>query len=197
MRAEGITIRRGFPPDQRDAAARVYWEAFGGKLGRVMGPDARALEFLRAGLRPDHCFSALDGVGRLVGLAGFKTPQGSFSAGTRADLRRIYGRIGAVWRLALLRLLTDEVDNRRFLIDGIAVTEQARGQGIGTALLAELCAEARRRGYEAVRLEVIETNTRARALYEREGFVATRTDRLGLLRYAFGFRAATTMIRPL
>ena len=42
---------------------------------------------------------------------------------------------------------------------------------------------------------MIETNPRARALYEREGFIATRTDRLGLLRYAFGFDAATTMIR--
>lgn len=43
--AHGFSLRRGFPLDQRDAAARIYWDAFGGKLGRVMGPDARALAF--------------------------------------------------------------------------------------------------------------------------------------------------------
>lgn len=197
MHPEVFSIRRGFPMDQRDEAARIYWGAFGDKLGRVMGPDRRALEFLTRGLRPDHCFSALDGNGRLIGLAGFKSVQGSFSGGTRRDLRRVYGTFGSAWRAGLLRLLSHEVDNERFLIDGIAVAPGARGRGIGTALITALCREAKRRGYPAARLEVIEGNPRARALYEREGFVATHTDQLGLLRFAFGFAAATTMVRLL
>lgn len=53
-----------------------------------------------------------------------------------------------------------------------------RGRGVGTALIDTLCREAARRGYQAIRLEVIDANPRARALYEREGFIATRTDRL-------------------
>ncbi|NPD17249.1 GNAT family N-acetyltransferase [Xinfangfangia sp. D13-10-4-6] len=183
--------------DQREEAARIYWQAFGGKLSRVMGPDARALAFLNRGLRPDHCFAAMDWQGRLVGLAGYKSVQGSFSGGTRSDLRRAYGRFGSAWRAGLLRLLSNEVDNERFLIDGIAVSPAARGKGIGTALINALCDEALRRGYREARLEVIDGNPRARALYERQGFVATHTDRLGLLRYAFGFDAATTMIRVL
>lgn len=197
MQPEPFSIRRGFPGDQREEAARLYWQAFGGKLSRVMGPDGRALRFLARGLRTDHCFSALDGRGRLIGLAGFKSELGSFSGGTRSDLRRVYGVIGSAWRAGLLRLLSHEVDNERFLIDGIAVTPGAQGRGVGTALIAALCREAERRGYEAIRLEVIEGNPRARALYERLGFVATHTDHLGLLRYAFGFKAATTMVRPL
>lgn len=197
MRPEHFSIRRGFPLDQRDEAARIYWEAFGAKLGRVMGPDARALAFLTSGLRPDHCFSALDDSGRLIGLAGFKSVQGSFSGGTSRDLRRVYGVFGSAWRAGLLRLLSHEVDNERFLIDGIAVAAQSRGLGVGTALITTLCREAKRRGYPSVRLEVIEGNPRARALYEREGFAATHTDQLGLLRFAFGFAAATTMVRQL
>ena len=195
--AHGFSLRRGFPLDQRDAAARIYWDAFGGKLGRVMGPDARALAFLTRCLRPDHCFSALDGSGRLIGLAGFKSVQGSFSGGTRRELRQAYGAFGSAWRAGLLRLLSHEVDNERFLVDGIAVAPEARGRGVGTALIDALCREAARRGYQAIRLEVIDANPRARALYEREGFIATRTDRLGLLRFAFGFDSATTMIRVL
>ncbi|WP_226933814.1 GNAT family N-acetyltransferase [Pseudogemmobacter faecipullorum] len=201
MRAErqlrDVTIRHGFPPEQRALAARIYWQAFGSKLMRVMGPDARALAFLERGLKPDHCWSALDQQGRLIGLAGYKTPYGSFSGGSRRDLTRVYGRFGAAWRAGLLRLLASEIDNHRFLIDGIAVACHARGQGVGQALLAALYEEARGRGYTAIRLEVVDTNSRARALYEREGFAAIATDRLGLLRYAFGFSAATTMVRVL
>ena len=202
MQAEGallqpVTIRRGFPPEQRAQAARIYWEAFGGKLMRVMGPDERALAFLERGLKPDHCWSALDGAGQLIGLAGYKTPYGSFSGGSRRDLNRVYGRFGAAWRAGLLRLLASEIDNHRFLIDGIAVTRHARGQGVGQALLGALYREARGRGYAAIRLEVVDTNARARALYDREGFAPVATDRLGLLRYAFGFSSATTMVRVL
>ena len=194
---QGVTIRRGFPTGQRALAAEIYWEAFGSKLMRVMGPDARAIAFLEHGLKADHCWSALDASGRLIGLAGYKTPYGSFSGGSRRDLNRIYGRFGAAWRAGLLRLLASDVDNHRFLVDGIAVARHARGQGVGRALLAALYGEARGRGYAAIRLEVVDTNSRARALYEREGFAAIATDRLGLLRYAFGFTSATTMVRIL
>jgi hypothetical protein len=48
-----------------------------------------------------------------------------------------------------------------------------------------------------VRLDVIQDNFRARALYERQGFHAVRTDQLGLLRFLFGFASSTVMVRPL
>lgn len=190
-------VIRGFPEAQRAQAARLYWEAFGGKLGAVLGPEKRALAFLSSVLRADHCFGALDDEGRLIGVAGFKSPQGAFAGGGFQRLRAAYGLPGALWRSLALWALAHEVDNHRFLIDGIAVTRAARGKGLGHALIEALCAEARARGYDAIRLEVIDTNWRARALYEREGFVATRTEKLGLLSPLFGFRAATTMVRPL
>ena len=46
-----------------------------------------------------------------------------------------------------------------------------------------------------VRLEVVDTNPRARALYEREGYVAVRTERTPYLRRAMGFGEVTTMER--
>jgi ribosomal protein S18 acetylase RimI-like enzyme len=190
-------IVRGFPEHQRATAARLYWEAFGGKLSPVLGPDDRALAYLTRVLRADHCFCALDDAEDLIGIAGFKSPEGSFAGGTRADMRAAYGRFGARWRALALWALSHEIDNHRFLIDGIAVTRTARGRGLGTALLDALCAEARRRGYRSIRLEVIDSNWRARALYERQGFLATRTESTGLLRFVFGFSSATTMVRPL
>ncbi len=190
-------IVRGFRASQRAQAAALYWEAFGGKLGTVLGPEDRALSFIADTLRPDHCFTAVDAEGRLLGIAGFKSPEGAFVGGSSAQMRAAYGRIGAAWRSAALWLLSHEVDNHRFLVDGIAVTRAARGLGIGTALLQALCDEGHARGYASIRLDVIDSNWRARALYERHGFLAVRTERLGPLRHIFGFASATTMVRPL
>lgn len=192
-----VTIVPGLADKHREAAARLYWEAFGGKLGAVLGPDEKALAFLNRVIRADHCVSALSRDGELVGIAGFKSPEGSFAGGNAADMRAVYGRIGARWRAAALWLLSHEVDNHRFLVDGIAVARPARSQGIGTALVKALCAEGTTRGYASIRLEVINTNWRARVLYERLGFMATRTEKLGLLRFLYGFASVTTMVRPL
>ncbi len=190
-----VTILRGLPRHQRAAAAALYWQAFGGKLGRVLGPDARALAFLERVIRPDHAIVALDGAGRMLGLAGFKTPQGSFAGGTWRDLSEIYGPLGGLWRAALLRLLQREVDNARFLMDGLCVAREARGQGVGSLLVEAICLEARTRDYAAVRLDVIDSNWRARALYERLGFEVVGEESLGVLRHVFGFRSAKTMVR--
>ena len=191
-----VTIRHGLPEHLRPDAAALYWQAFGGKLGRVMGPNERALQFLQRVIRADHALVALDADGQLLGLAGFKTPAGSFAGGSSADLRAIYGWSGLAWRLPLLALLSREVDNDRFLLDGICVAPAARSLGIGSALMAAIEAEAQSRGYAYVRLDVIDSNWRAKALYERLGYLAIKTDHLGLLRHAFGFDASVTMVKP-
>jgi GNAT superfamily N-acetyltransferase len=151
----GMTIRHGLPPALRADAARLYWLAFGGKLGRVMGPETLAHRFLARVMRDDHAIVALDGT-RLIGLVGFKTPQGAFAGGGFADLRAVYGA-GALWRGAALWMLSREVDNERFLLDGLCVDPAARGMGVGTALLAAIADEARARGYRGVRLDVVDT----------------------------------------
>lgn len=191
-----VTILRGLPEEHRAAAAALYWQAFGDKLGRVMGPEPRALDYLRRVIRADHALAAMEG-DRLLGFAGFKSPRGGFADGGWAEMRPVYGVPGAGWRLALLSALSRQVDNERFLVDGICVMPERRGEGIGAQLVAALCAEAARRGYPAVRLEVIDRNTRARALYERLGFRVVAEEELGLLRLAFGFRRTATMVREL
>ncbi|WP_246831245.1 GNAT family N-acetyltransferase [Pseudotabrizicola formosa] len=190
-------VSLGLPEHLKSQAADLYWQAFGGKLGRVMGPEPRAHAFLLRVMRADHCICALSDDGDLLGIAGFKSAQGSFAGGAVPDLQAVYGRVGAVWRGSLLRLLQTDVDNERFLIDGLCVAPDQRGRGVGTVLVAALIAEAVRRGYPAIRLEVIDTNIRARALYERLGFAAFRSETLGPLRHVFGFSRAVSMVRSL
>jgi ribosomal protein S18 acetylase RimI-like enzyme len=193
----GVTIHRGLPVGLRQAGARLYWDAFGEKLGHVLGPESRAMAFLDRVIEADQCVIALDDNGGLLGLAGFKTDGGSFAGGTLADLRAVYGVWGAFWRGHLLSALNRDIVADVFLMDGICVASSAQGQGVGTALLSALYDEAAARGHRSIRLDVIDSNARARALYDREGFVPVLTSRLGLLRHIFGFSSSTTMMRPL
>ena len=52
----------------------------------------------------------------------------------------------------------------------LAIAPRARGKGVGAALIARALAETARRGLRAIRLEVRESNSAARNLYERCGF---------------------------
>lgn len=189
-----MQVRQGLPEVYRTQAAKLYWEAFGGKLGIVLGPERKGIAFLERSLRPDHCIHALSEEGELIGLAGFKTPNGSFSGGTPEQMTAVYGVFGSSWRRFLLRLLQSEIDNERFLVDGICVARGWRGRGVGTALVDALLGEARWRGYPSVRLDVIDANIRARELYERLGFTPRHSENIGLLRHFFGFSRSTTMI---
>ena len=190
-----MKVEIGFDDSERAQVAAMYWAAFGQKLGRVMGPAPRALAFIEDVLDPTHALCARDNIGTLLGVVGFKTYDSALVGGSWRDLARHYGWFGSTWRITLLALLERDSENQRFLMDGIFVSDAAQGKGVGTALLDGICAEGAARGYTEVRLDVIDSNPRARALYDREGFVAGGVQRLGLLRHVFGFDSATTMIR--
>lgn len=191
-----MIIRAGIPDDQIDIAVDLYWEAFGSKLGKVMGPKRKAIEFIRNVIDPSHAICAVGPDDNLLGVAGFKTSRGALVGGKMADLWKVFG-IGSLWRVAFLALLERDVENKRFLMDGIFVCAPERGKGVGSALLNALYDEARNRGYSEIRLDVIDSNPRAKALYEREGFIAAKSQSLGPLSFVFGFKSATTMVRQL
>jgi len=53
----------------------------------------------------------------------------------------------------------------------LVVVPEARGQGVGRALLRAVCERAAAAGAACVALETAHSNTTAQALYESEGFV--------------------------
>lgn len=188
-------IRRGVLESHRMAAAALYWDAFHGKLGPVLNPPPRGRAFLDRVLDPVFAISAVSPEGRLLGLCGFKTLRGAFVAGSFADLRKVYGFLGALWRAPLLAVLDRKAVPNQLLMDGICVADDARGQGVGTALIAEIMDVAQDLRMKEVRLDVIDTNPRAMRLYRRLGFEVADWHDLGPLGGAFGFRRAATMVR--
>jgi ribosomal protein S18 acetylase RimI-like enzyme len=190
-------VSHGLPEPYRAAAADLYWQAFGGKLGPVMGPPARAQSYLRCVMRLDQCFAIVqDNV--LLGIVGLHTETGTFAGGTARDFGAVYGRLRGLWRLKLLMLVANtDPDVGALMIDGFSVQAAARGQGIGAALLKAVVSYARAQGFDAVQLDVVGSNWRARGFYQRHGFVVQSQRKIGPLRLIFGFDSTVRMQRKL
>jgi len=192
-----LSIVPGLDAAQRGAAAELYWQAFGGKLGRVMGPEPKALAFIQRVMSPGHVLVAQNSAGVVLGVAGFRTCHGSFVGGTFADLREIYGPVSAFWRAAALGLLVRDHHGQGIIVDGLVVRAERRNEGIGEALLEALCSQARTRGHCEISLEVVEENVRARALYQRLGFEVRGKRTSWLTRLLFDFGGVWIMSRKL
>lgn len=191
-----MKIVQGFEEQYRDTVARLFWGAFSDKLGMVLGPEEKALRFVSSVLQPQFSICALEG-DHLLGVAGFKTADGGLVGGELADLTAIYGLLGGLWRGVLLDQLERDLADGQLLMDGIFVDADARGQGVGSALLDAIIERAKQEGLQEVRLDVIDTNPRARALYERQGFEPCGEVNTWPLHRVFKFRKATTMVRKI
>lgn len=188
-----ITYQVGMPETCRAQAVALYDEAFGEKFGVAIS-DARIRQrVFQDGLRTDFAIVALDGE-RLLGIAGFQTPDGALTGGINfAILRARLGWFGSI-RAALVFALYERKPARGELVmDGIAVTADARGRGIGGKLLDEICGYAKAHGFTRVRLDVIDRNPKARKLYARKGFVVTKTEHFPYLRRWLTFGGVATM----
>jgi ribosomal protein S18 acetylase RimI-like enzyme len=182
------------PEAFRADAAALYLTAFGGKIGPVLGCGTRARAFLADSINPAQALAAVSRDGRsLLGVAGMRDASGAFMGGGLAELSRHYGMLGGLARGLALSVLERDAAPGILQMDGICVAEDARGQGVGSALLRAMAAEARSRGAAELRLEVVDTNPRAAALYARNGFREVKRTDVGPLRHLFGFRSAVTM----
>jgi ribosomal protein S18 acetylase RimI-like enzyme len=178
-----------------ERVAELYWEAFGRKLMAALGPPDAGRAFIAEHLHHDRGIVAIDKE-RLVGVAGYREGGRALTGGGMQDVLSAYGPIRGVPRAAILALLERRAAGGELLMDGLAVDAAYRGRGIGSRLLQEVAAVAAETGCRRIRLDVIDVNPRARALYERHGFTAIRTVRTPYLHALMGFRAVTTMHRP-
>ncbi|MFD8973933.1 GNAT family N-acetyltransferase [Streptomyces sp. NPDC059593] len=188
-------VRRGVPEGGAARVAALYWEAFGRKLGAALNPPDKARAFLAAHLHHDRAVTALVD-GEVAGVAGYHLDGRGLLGGGAGDVLSAYGVLRGLHRVALLALLERRPAAGELVMDGIAVAPGHRGAGIGTLLLREIAAVAAEAGCRRIRLDVIDVNPRARALYERHGFAAVHTERTPYLRELMGFGAVTTMHRP-
>lgn len=189
-----IRYQLGVPESLRVEAVRLYDEAFGRKFSVAVPNPQKRRAMLAESFLLAYAVAAIS-KGNLVGLAGFHTTRGALTSGMSAELllERL-GTLGGLWAAIIFSIYARQPQASELLMDGIAVRRDMRGKGIGTHLLNDLKHYARENGFRTIRLDVIDTNPAARRLYEQQGFVPTRTERFGCLRWLLGFGASTTMI---
>ncbi|WP_067489780.1 GNAT family N-acetyltransferase [Actinomadura hibisca] len=193
MITDVLEIRRGLPDAAaRYAAAKLYWAGFSRKMEPVLG-GRQPVELVAKALVPEKVIGAWDG-DRLLGVAFVMDGPQPVLHMSAVDFVHEFGAVAGWWRrlLATFAASSPPADGA-LMLDTLAVSPAARGMGVGTALLNAVVAEARSRGLREVHLEVVDTNPRARALYERFGFVPAGTVRTPYLRRLMGYGAVTAM----
>ena len=194
-----VELAAGVPADLRDQAAEVFFAGFGAKLRRVLGDDERARAFWAAAMAEDGTTLAVDPADRRVLGLMATTDRGHRATDNEwACARAVYGPAAAILRLMLLSVMQHRHRPGELHLEFLAVSPVARSRGVGSRLLQRADEIARERGMERVTLEVIASNPRARALYERSGFWVTETHRMGpVSRRLVGCDAYDVMVRPL
>jgi len=196
------SITSDLPIHLRHQAAAIFYQAFAPKIDHLLlkpKSPQQAIRIYEACINFNAGFYALHR-GEVVGLAGLQYRNLKFDKLTWSSLIKEFGFWGTVYRMALLfvsnRILSP-LDKDEIRIESLAVAEGMRGKQIGTSLLNTVFEFARSNGFNTVSLEVVDTNQRARQLYERLGFIPVKTTKYGRFTRRAGFSADIKMIRPL
>lgn len=186
------------PADFVVPVMNLYAVGLKDKLMPILNNADQAQRVLTQNLVLHRCLTAFHDQ-KPVGMLAIQTPNDSFWNPTLKLLRAEYGLIGGLFRLGGLYLLHHENRAGEWYVDGIVVAEQARGLGIGSGLLALFEKIAKGKGIEKLSLEVVDTNHRARALYQRFGFAEIDRKSIWPLNhiYGFPFKSAIQMEKPL
>lgn len=112
--------------------------------------------------------------------------------------RREFGIWGSIYRrLNYFIVVTKSKLATELTIHSLAVRAGDRSQGIGSALLQAAESYAELHGYALLSLEVVDTNPRARKLYEQKGFIADRKTSTWPYTRRAGFNGYSHMIKRL
>lgn len=193
MNENEIIYQIGLPEQLRSSAVSLYDEAFGEKFSVAVRSDKNRQLLLKKCFMPKYAIVALS-KDELVGIAGFHTQNGSFTSGiTYAGLLSQLGFIKGNWAALIFSLYERKPASGELVMDGIAVRPDVRGKGIGSRLLEEIANYAEGHEFDRIRLDVIDTNTKAKKLYEHKGFKPVNTEHFPYLRWLLKFGGSTTM----
>jgi ribosomal protein S18 acetylase RimI-like enzyme len=183
---------------QRALAGLIIYDAFRRKLQPLTGDPAKTIPLLSAALNLDMVMGAVVD-GRLLGVAGLHSHEGRYAQFDLRSALAAHGILRGIRAWAMLNLFGRGAGcpAGQLRIAALAVDAAARGQGVGSRLLEAIFAKARADGRAAVRLEVVDTNSGARQLYERLGFRVVRTERYPLPSNWLGFSGDHVMVKVL
>lgn len=190
-------IKAGFDEANRRRAAVIYAQAFKGKLYNIFGDIDTIENLFTSGLNPNYCLAAYNESGLLIGLVGFHVGEHSLIDISLGDIIKQLGLFNGIYRALLAYFVFERSADspKQLLMDGIAVDANYRGQGIATALFDALIDYAHSHDYQSIKLDVIDENSKAKALYLRLGFAEKRYQKVPKWgKDLIGVSGVTTMV---
>jgi ribosomal protein S18 acetylase RimI-like enzyme len=189
-----LRVQIGLQEQLLTEIASLYDEAFKGKFKWAIGSQLKRVRLWSQIIDPKHVIGIFREE-QLLGILLYSTPNNSGWKNV-GIIRRIWALLPSKEALKILfifGLLEKSLPKNLLYIEAIAVSDEARGMGIGTQLLTVVESVARGSGFEGLELRVIQENYRARLLYEREGFRMTGTEDTGFISPLVGFKSAHKM----
>jgi ribosomal protein S18 acetylase RimI-like enzyme len=191
-----IEVKRGLKDEHRMKAAEIYTEAFYPKYARFVKDKTKVIRLIETDLVNGYAICAYHD-GDLVGLAGIHHNNRTLVEFRYKTFLKVFGFPGIFAYPMLMLFYNRKPKQDELLMDGIAVSREMRGKGAGTKLLKTVFDFAVENGYKSVRLDVIDTNPRAKALYERMGFQTVKTRSYPFMMNISGFKKVFTMVKTI
>lgn len=180
------TVSFGIKENERRKVSEILYEAFSEKFKPVFGSRKKSLRLFSRYLNVPKILVARE-MDEIVGVAGLKYNNVNWLKLNFFDAIREFGF--AIFRVATIGfpLMASRLKGD-LLLDVLAVSPEARGQGIGTKMLRFLLSFGKEGDLKKIRLYVIRNNEGAKGLYERIGFTTVRLHKIPRLwRNVFGF----------
>jgi GNAT superfamily N-acetyltransferase len=175
--------------------AEMIYEGFARKYAAARLPKAAAVELFRHALDTEMALCAYRG-DVLVGVLGMVTSERRFLHVPWRRLRARFGLLGGLFYHLILNVQHPPPPGC-LLIAPLVVTPEARGRGIGRALMKAAERYAYEHGYTRLLLNVVDSNHAARHLYATQGFFVVKSRHYGLLMRSAGFTGADAMEKRL
>jgi len=181
-----MKITKGLSQNYNSAAADLFLNALGDKFTPILGDRIKAKELLKLSINPNNCFSAIEET-ELLGLLAFQIKNTNFLSVTFKNIVSVYGFMSGITKAIGLSMLTHKSNSDEIYLEAIAVSESARGKGVGTQLIEALFLFAKENNFKSITLQVIDTNPKAKELYERLGFCVVKKSRVWPINKLIGF----------
>jgi ribosomal protein S18 acetylase RimI-like enzyme len=177
---------------QMDSAIDVFYYAFKRKIRTLIKSEKKAKAIYKKAINHDRVLYTLVG-DKVVGVIGLHYGGRNFMEFKYNDLRQQFNPFTSFFIWFFYKIVSPRATDDVLRIDSVAVDKNSRSMGIGTALIKKVFEMAREKKFNEVILEVVDTNPRAKELYERLGFKEKKLVKYYFLAKPAGFSAEYIM----
>lgn len=182
--------------EDRKAIAKIIKDGFWGKIRNYfhnLNSD-ETIKMIEEAITFDKGFYYKED-GIVLGVALLGTADTSYINFNRQARKRMGFWNGFIMQLGYGAIKPKEKDGLK--LEMLAVSPEARGKGVGTKMLDHLVKLAQHEGFNRLTLEVIDSNEKAKLLYEKKGYKVKRYINTALFTRNMGFKGSFKMQKDL